>query len=126
MHVRRRSAILRNGLLFGAVVLLQAVVLRGSPMKVDVVGGDLEVINIEGDLVVDRALTVENRHLRIRGNLTLAKGGELVLKNCVCELLCKFSREFNYEWRGGVSRTENVTIGGIDHLGYFAQANFHL
>jgi len=113
-------------LLCVAIVCLQAVVLRADPLKVVDVGSDLEVVDIEGDLVIDKALTVEDRHVRIRGNLIFAEGGELTLRNCVCELLCKSSREFIYEWRGGVLRTENVTIGGTDHHGHFAQANFHL
>lgn len=116
----------RKVLLCGVIVLLQAILLRAESTGAVNAVGDLVVIELDGDVVIDRALAVENRHVRIRGNLILAEGGELTLKNCFCELLCNYAREFIYEWRGGVLRTENVTIGGTDHHGYFAQANFHL
>ncbi len=126
LHHSRGYAMLRQAILCGVIVLLQPFVLRADAPDVDEAKKEREIINIEGDVVVDKALTLENQHLRIRGNLILAKGGDLTLKNCACELLCRFSREFIYEWRGGVLRTENVTIGGTEHFGYFAPANFHL
>lgn len=95
----------RRVLLCGVVVLLQAIVLHAESTGAVDAGGDLEVLELDGDVVIDNALTVENRHVRIRGNLILAEGGELTLKNCHCELLCNYAREFIYEWRGGVLRT---------------------
>jgi len=109
-----------------SVLWLPSVVASADTLGVTGVGEDLEVVEIRQDMIIDKPVTVENRHVRIRGNLILAKGGDLTLKNCVCELLCNYAREFNYRWSGGVLRTENVTIGGTDHLGYYAPANFHL
>ena len=106
----------------GLVVLLGVAVV--PPVRGQ--GADLEPVAIEGDLVVDKPVSYVGKHLKIRGNLVLAKGGELSLDNCVCELMCTYSREFLVQWRGGTLRTRNVTIGGSDHKGYMAQVNFEL
>jgi hypothetical protein len=107
---------------FGLVLLLGVAVV--PPVRGQ--GADLEPVAIEGDLVVDKPVSYVGKHLKIRGNLVLAKGGELNLDNCVCELMCTYSREFLVQWRGGTLRTRNVTIGGSDHKGYMAQVNFEL
>ena len=74
----------------GLVVLLSIAVV--TPVRGQ--GADLEPVAIEGDLVVDKPVSYVGKHLKIRGNLVLAKGGELSLDNCVCELMCTYSREF--------------------------------
>jgi hypothetical protein len=124
-HSTRGDVMLRPWLLY-SVLWLPSVVAAADTLGVTGVGKNLEVLEIPQDVIIDKPVTVENRHVRICGNLILAKGGDLTLKNCVCELLCNYAREFNYRWRGGVLRTENVTIGGTDYLGYYAPANFHL
>ena len=68
--------------------------------------GPLEVVEIKQAFTVDRPLALKDKHLRIHGDLVLAKGGELKLENCICELMCTYSREFLIKWRGGVLRTE--------------------
>ena len=60
----RGHVMLRQSLLCGVIVLLQPYVLHAdSPEAVDA-GRDLEIVEIEGDMLIDKALTVENRHMR--------------------------------------------------------------
>ncbi len=84
----------------------------GCTRPVQAERADLPILAINRDLTVDKPVSYENKHLKIQGNVYLEKGGELTLTNCIVELMCRYTREFRYEWRGGILRTENVTIGG--------------
>ena len=78
---------MRAHLALGLAVLLGAAVVTPARSQ----GVDLEPVAIEGDLVVDKPVSYVGKHLKIRGNLVLAPGGELSLDNCVCELMCTYS-----------------------------------
>ena len=61
----------------------------------------LKIVEFEGDVHIDQKVNYRDTHLKIRGDLYLDKGAELILENCIVELMCTYSREFIYRWRGG-------------------------
>ena len=86
----------------------------------------LRSIDLHGDVIIDTEIHWKGGHYRINGNLRLREGGRLIAEDCVLELTCAYSRQFDYIWEGGALVTRNTTIGGTISEGVIRQADFML
>jgi hypothetical protein len=88
--------------------------------------GGVPVVEIHEDVRITEPTEWPAGHYKIHGNLVLEKGGVLVVTDSTVELMCTYSKEFTYQWRGGRLVTENTTIGGTLTDGTINQCVFEL
>jgi len=86
----------------------------------------LRPLDLEGDVRVDRRVAWRGRHVRVRGNLILARGGALTVEDSVVELRNATARQFRVVWEGGRLVTRRATIGGTLADGAIRPSNLEL
>jgi hypothetical protein len=84
------------------------------------------IIEHFGNVIVTNTIHWTNAHHRVRGNIILRPGGDLIVEDAILEVANNYSREFNIRWEGGRLRTQRATVGGSKPGGRIAQCNLEL
>lgn len=102
----------------GAMGLLSLAAAQAAPAQ--------KVVEVHGDVRVDRQVTWKGVHYRIHGNLVLAKGGVLTLDQATVELMNTYARQYRVLFQGGRLVSTAATIGGTLRDGVAQPSNIEL